>query len=98
MRALLALLIALGLSGPAAAWGTIALASEAYANHVNAQGSIHGRKLQIVLKDDGYNPGRAVANFNEMKDSVFAVIGTVPEGFRHRDGRFADLLIMHRRL
>jgi L-amino acid N-acyltransferase YncA len=28
----------------------------------------------------------------------FAVIGTVPEGFRHRDGRFADLLIMHRRL
>jgi branched-chain amino acid transport system substrate-binding protein len=65
------------LSGPAAAWGTIALASEAYANHVNAQGGIHGRKLKIVLKDDGYNPGRAVANFNEMKDSVFAVIGTV---------------------
>jgi ABC-type branched-subunit amino acid transport system substrate-binding protein len=65
------------LSGPAAAWGTIALASEAYAAHVNAQGGIHGRKLKIVLKDDGYNPGRAVANFNEMKDSVFAVIGTV---------------------
>jgi branched-chain amino acid transport system substrate-binding protein len=65
------------LSGPAAAWGTIALASEAYAKHVNDQGGIHGRKLKIVLKDDGYNPGRAVANFNEMKDSVFAVIGTV---------------------
>ncbi len=65
------------LSGPAAAWGTIAMASEAYATHVNAQGGIHGRKLKIVLKDDGYNPGRAVANFNEMKDSVFAVIGTV---------------------
>lgn len=28
----------------------------------------------------------------------FTIIGTVPEGFRHRDGRFADLLIMHRRL
>jgi ABC-type branched-subunit amino acid transport system substrate-binding protein len=65
------------LSGPAAAWGTIALASEAYASYVNQQGGIHGRKLKIVLKDDGYNPGRAVANFNEMKDSVFAVIGTV---------------------
>jgi len=65
------------LSGPAAAWGTIALASEAYANHLNAQGGVHGRKLKIVLKDDGYNPGRAVANFNEMKDSVFAVVGTV---------------------
>ncbi|MBI5067600.1 MAG: ABC transporter substrate-binding protein [Deltaproteobacteria bacterium] len=65
------------LSGPAAAWGTIALASEAYAKHVNAQGGVHGRKLKIILKDDGYNPGRAVANFNEMKDQAFAVLGTV---------------------
>lgn len=65
------------LSGPAAAWGTIALASEAYAKHVNDQGGVNGRKLKIILKDDGYNPGRAVANFNEMKDQVFAVIGTV---------------------
>jgi branched-chain amino acid transport system substrate-binding protein len=65
------------LSGPAAAWGAIAQASEAYAKYVNDQGGVHGRKLKIVLKDDGYNPGRAVANFNEMKDSVFAVIGTV---------------------
>jgi branched-chain amino acid transport system substrate-binding protein len=65
------------LSGPAAAWGTIALASEAYAKYVNDQGGVNGRKLKIVLKDDGYNPGRAVANFNEMKDQVFAVIGTV---------------------
>jgi branched-chain amino acid transport system substrate-binding protein len=65
------------LSGPAAAWGTIALASEAYAKHVNDRGGVHGRKLKIVIKDDGYNPGRAVANLSEMKDSVFAVIGTV---------------------
>src|SRR5512144_752494 len=65
------------LSGPAAAWGTIALASEAYAKHINDQGGVNGRKLKIVLKDDGYNPGRAVANFNEMKDQVFAVLGTV---------------------
>ncbi len=65
------------LSGPAAAWGTIALASEAYAKYVNDNGGVHGRKLKIILKDDGYNPGRAVANMNEMKDQVFAVIGTV---------------------
>ena len=44
---------------------------------MNAQGGIHGRKLKIILKDDGYNPGRAVANITEMKDSVFAVVGTV---------------------
>ena len=65
------------LSGPAAAWGSIALASEAYAKYVNEQGGVHGRKLRLVLKDDGYNPGKAVANLNEMKDSVFAVVGTV---------------------
>ncbi len=65
------------LSGPAAAWGSIALASEAYAKYVNEQGGVNGRKLKVILKDDGYNPGRAVANFNEMKDQVFAVLGTV---------------------
>jgi ABC-type branched-subunit amino acid transport system substrate-binding protein len=63
------------LSGPAAAWGTTALAAEAWAKHVNAQGGIHGRKIKTVLKDDGYNPGRAVANVGEMKDSVFAIVG-----------------------
>ncbi len=63
------------LSGPAAAWGTTALGAEAWANHVNEQGGVNGRKIKIVLKDDGYNPGRAVANVNEMKDSVFALVG-----------------------
>ncbi len=63
------------LSGPAAAWGTTALGAEAWARHVNARGGIHGRKLRVVLKDDGYVPGRAVANVTEMKDEVFAIVG-----------------------
>ena len=63
------------LSGPAAAWGTTALGAEAWAKHVNEQGGVHGRKIKTVMKDDGYNPGRAVANVNEMKDSVFALVG-----------------------
>ena len=29
----------------------------------------------MVVKDDGYLPGRAVANLTEMKDSTFAVVG-----------------------
>ena len=44
---------------------------------MNDHGGVHGRKLKVVLKDDGYNPGRAVANVSEMKDSVFAILGTV---------------------
>ena len=63
------------LSGPAAAWGNTALAAEAWANHVNTQGGINGRKLRVLMKDDGYNPGRAVANLKEMKDQVFLNVG-----------------------
>ena len=62
------------LSGPAAAWGSISLAAETWARHVNAAGGVHGRKLRVVVKDDAYNPGQAVANVNEMKDSVFALV------------------------
>ncbi len=63
------------LSGPAAAWGTTALGAEAWAKYVNEQGGVHGRKIRVELKDDGYNPGRSVANVNDMKDSVFAIVG-----------------------
>ena len=63
------------LSGPAAAWGTTALGAEAWAKYVNEQGGVHGRKIRVELKDDGYNPGRSVANLNDMKDSVFAIVG-----------------------
>jgi branched-chain amino acid transport system substrate-binding protein len=62
------------LSGPAAAWGSISLAAETWARHVNAKGGIHGRKLRVMVKDDAYNPGQAVANVNEMKDSAFALV------------------------
>jgi branched-chain amino acid transport system substrate-binding protein len=63
------------LSGPAAAWGNTAVAMEAWARYVNDQGGVYGRMIRTVLKDDGYVPGRAVANLSEMKDSVFAVVG-----------------------
>lgn len=63
------------LSGPAAAWGSVARGMEAWAAHVNDQGGLHGRKIRMVVKDDGYVPGRAVANVAEMKDSAFALVG-----------------------
>ncbi len=63
------------LSGPAAAWSNTGVAMEAWARYVNDQGGIHGRKLKVIMKDDGYNPGRAVANLKEMKDSVFMNVG-----------------------
>ena len=63
------------LSGPAAAWSNTGVAMEAWAKYVNDQGGIHGRKLKVVMKDDGYNPGRAVANLEEMKEQVFMSVG-----------------------
>ena len=63
------------LSGPAALWGVTGLGGKAWADHINAQGGIHGRKITVMLKDDGYNPARALANLQQMKGKVFAIAG-----------------------
>lgn len=63
------------LSGPAALWGMTGLGAKAWADHINAQGGIHGRKIKVILKDDGYNPAKAMANLRQMKGQVFAVCG-----------------------
>jgi len=64
------------LTGPAAGWGvTISGGMKAWADHINDQGGINGRKIKLIIKDDGYNPARAVANLQEMKNKVFAIIG-----------------------
>ncbi len=60
------------MSGPAALWGAMGLSNMAWAAHINEQGGIHGRKIKWIMKDDGYNPSRSLANLKEMKDQVFA--------------------------
>lgn len=65
------------MSGPASIYGNLAIAKEAWARYVNDQGGVHGRKLKVVLKDDGFHPGRAVANLKEMRDSAFLTAGLV---------------------
>src|SRR6266581_4184931 len=46
---------------------------------VNAKGGIHGRKLKLVSRDDGYDPDRSVAQTKRLieEDKVFALIGAV---------------------
>lgn len=64
------------LTGPAAGWGiSISGGMQAWADHINSQGGVHGRKIKLIIKDDGYNPARAVANLQEMKNKIFAVVG-----------------------
>src|SRR5690625_6413815 len=59
-------------SGPAAAWGTVTKAIEAYFSYINDQGGIHGRTLKLVTRDDGYDPARTVSAVREMRDQRYA--------------------------
>src|SRR5690554_1296417 len=66
-------------SGPAAAWGTVSTAMDAYFQYINDQGGIHGRELVLATRDDGYDPARTVSAVRELIDSVgvFAFAGGV---------------------
>lgn len=65
------------LSGPAAVYSAVSGGARAWVAHVNARGGIHGRRVRLLVKDDGYIPGRAVANVTEMKQSVLAIVGMI---------------------
>jgi ABC-type branched-subunit amino acid transport system substrate-binding protein len=45
----------------------------------NAKGGVHGRKLDLVSRDDGYDPDRSIAQTQRLidEDGVFALIGAV---------------------
>src|SRR5215470_8097427 len=46
---------------------------------INAKGGIYGRKLQLISRDDGYDPDRSVAQTKKLieEDRIFALIGAV---------------------
>src|SRR5207253_4958546 len=63
------------LSGPAAAYGTIAHAEDAYFTYVNNQGGVNGRKITFKIQDDAYNPANTVPLTKGLveQDQVFAM-------------------------
>ena len=68
------------LSGPAQKLGTKMRAGiEAYFAKINDAGGIHGRKITLISKDDGYEPAQAINNTRDLieKDKVFLLIGAV---------------------
>ncbi len=46
---------------------------------INDQGGINGRKLKLIVLDDGYEPDRALANMRDLYErrKVFAIVGNV---------------------
>ncbi|MGH9246256.1 MAG: ABC transporter substrate-binding protein [Acidimicrobiales bacterium] len=48
-----------------------------YAEHINAQGGINGRRVRVIFEDDQFDPNRAVAVCKKMveQDKVFLLVG-----------------------
>lgn len=46
---------------------------------INAKGGVHGRRLELISRDDGYDPDRSAAQTLRLidDDKVFALIGAV---------------------
>jgi len=71
-------------TGPAAAYGTIGNAENAYFTYINNQGGINGRKIKFTILDDGYNPAQTVPLTKQLveQNQVFAMfsgLGTAPQ-------------------
>lgn len=67
-----------GLTGPIAMWGNrmARIGPEVYFNYINDQGGVHGRKIEHVILDDGYQPPRSVANHKRLiqREHIFALL------------------------
>jgi ABC-type branched-subunit amino acid transport system substrate-binding protein len=75
-------------SGPAAQLGIqMRNGVKAYLDYVNAQGGVHGRKIELVTEDDRYETSVAPAASRKLieEHKVFALIGYVgtPTGVAH---------------
>src|SRR5881398_570165 len=66
------------LSGPIKVWGVpVSNGMKMAVEEINAAGGINGRKLKLILEDNGYDPKKAVLASQKMveRDKVFAMIG-----------------------
>jgi branched-chain amino acid transport system substrate-binding protein len=70
--------ISAGVTGPVASVAEPFIQGiELYFDHVNAEGGVHGRDVELVVADDGYDTARAVSNTRKFlaDESVFGLIG-----------------------
>ena len=68
------------LTGPLAFLGQeISAGAELYFRHVNEQGGVHGREIELIVEDDGYQPPRTVAAFRKLVDvdGIFCLLGNI---------------------
>ncbi len=68
------------LSGPIVAFSKqLKNAMEMRVEEINAAGGIHGRKLRLIVEDNGYDPKKAVLATQKLvqKDKIFAMVGLI---------------------
>jgi branched-chain amino acid transport system substrate-binding protein len=67
------------LTGPAAAYASVARGAKAYFDSVNATGGVSKRKIEYKILDDAYNPAQTVQAVRRLveQDKVFAVFNSL---------------------
>lgn len=67
------------LSGPAAAYASVARGAEAYFKYLNARGGVNGRSIQYTYLDDAYNPAQTVQATRQLveQNKVFAIFNAL---------------------
>ena len=68
------------LSGPASAYGEIPKGIRAYFDYVNKEkGGVGGRQIQWIVRDDGYQPPKAIEEARRLveQEKVFALFQTL---------------------
>jgi ABC-type branched-subunit amino acid transport system substrate-binding protein len=65
-------------TGPASTgYNKVAPAMKAYFDYINANGGVYGRKINLIIKDDGYKTQAAIDATNDLllQEKVFALVG-----------------------
>jgi ABC-type branched-subunit amino acid transport system substrate-binding protein len=71
------------LSGPLAFWGVSNRNGHLLAiEEINAAGGIHGRKIKLLVEDNGYDPKKGVLATQKLiqQEKVFAMVGVLGTG------------------
>jgi branched-chain amino acid transport system substrate-binding protein len=73
------------LTGPAAAYASVARGAKAYLDSINAKGGVARRRFEYKIVDDGYNPAQTIQATRQLveSDKVFAVFNSL--GTEHNE-------------
>jgi len=65
---------------------------QAYFNYVNDNGGVNGRKINLIIKDDAYNPvlSKSVTNDLVLQNKILAIVGSLGTAENEATTRFIN--------